>query len=72
MDQDHHYQGWQDHRIRQRSDGNSSNYDRHIYMQNNGKLTFGVYPDAVKTVTSAQSYNDGQYHHVVAQLEVLN
>jgi len=48
--------------------GNSSNYDRHIYMQNNGKLTFGVYPDAVKTVTSAQSYNDGQYHHVVAQL----
>ena len=48
--------------------GNSSSYDRHVYMQNNGKLTFGVYPGAVKTVTSSKSYNDGKYHHVVANL----
>jgi hypothetical protein len=48
--------------------GNSSSYDRHVYMQNNGKLTFGVYPGAVKTVTSAKSYNDGKYHHIVANL----
>ena len=48
--------------------GNSSSYDRHVYMQNNGKLTFGVYPGSVKTVTSANSYNNNQWHHVVAQL----
>jgi PKD repeat protein len=30
--------------------------------------TFGVYPGAVKTVTSAKSYNDGKYHHIVANL----
>lgn len=48
--------------------GNSSSYDRHIYMRNDGKLVFGVYPGAAKTVTSAKSYNDNNYHHVVANL----
>lgn len=46
--------------------GSSSSYDRHVYMQNNGRLTFGVYPGGVRTVSSAQSYNDGQWHHAVA------
>lgn len=48
--------------------GNSGSYDRHIYMSNTGRLTFGVYPGAVKTVTSAKAYNDGQWHHVVSTL----
>lgn len=48
--------------------GNSGNYDRHVYMRNDGKLVFGVYPNAVKTVTSSKSYNDGNYHHIVANL----
>lgn len=46
----------------------SSQYDRHIYMTNAGKLVFGVYPGAVKTVTSAASYADGAWHMAVATL----
>ena len=48
--------------------GNSDSYDRHVYMRNDGKLVFGVYPGSVKTVTSTKSYNDGNYHHIVANL----
>ena len=48
--------------------GNSSNYDRHIYMVPNGRITFGVYPGSEQTVQSTQSYNDGQWHHVAAGL----
>ncbi|GAA1417357.1 PKD domain-containing protein [Agrococcus citreus] len=46
--------------------GSSGSYDRHIYMQNDGRLTFGVYPGVARTVSSTASYNDGQWHHVVA------
>ncbi|MGY3126532.1 PKD repeat protein [Agrococcus sp. UYP33] len=46
--------------------GSSSSYDRHIYMQNNGRLVFGVYPGQVRTISSTASYNDGRWHHVVA------
>ncbi|MDR7234329.1 PKD domain-containing protein [Agrococcus sp. BE272] len=46
--------------------GSSSSYDRHVYMRNDGRLTFGVYPGQVRTVTSGAAYNDGQWHHVVA------
>jgi Laminin G domain. len=48
--------------------GNSSSYDRHIYMSPEGRITFGVYPNAVRTVSSTEGYNDGQWHHVVATL----
>ncbi|ROR67373.1 PKD repeat protein [Agrococcus jenensis] len=44
----------------------SGSYDRHIYMHNDGRLTFGVYPGQVRTVSSTASYNDGRWHHVVA------
>ncbi len=51
------------------SSGNSANFDRHVYMTNNGRLIFGVKPGGVqRTVTSAASYNDNQWHHVVATL----
>ncbi|QDP95167.1 PKD domain-containing protein [Microlunatus elymi] len=46
----------------------SSSYDRHIYMDNAGHITFGVYPGAVRTVTTSGTYNDGQWHHIVASL----
>ncbi|MEJ5866630.1 PKD domain-containing protein [Pseudokineococcus sp. 5B2Z-1] len=46
----------------------SSSYDRQVYMTNAGRLVFGVYPGAVRTVTSTAAYNDGAWHHVVAQL----
>jgi PKD repeat protein len=48
--------------------GTSSSYDRHVYMLSNGRIAFGVYPGAAKTVTSAASYNDGQRHQVTATL----
>ncbi|MBN9155506.1 MAG: PKD domain-containing protein [Microbacterium sp.] len=48
--------------------GNSSSYDRHLYMSNNGRLTFGVYPGGVKTVQSSASYNDNKWHYAVGQL----
>ena len=46
--------------------GNSGSYDRHIYMRTNGQLVFGVYPGQAKTIQSPSSYQDGQWHHVVA------
>jgi hypothetical protein len=48
--------------------GDSGNYDRHVYMDGNGRIWFGVYPGGVQTVNSARSYNDGQWHHVAASL----
>ena len=50
------------------SAGSSGKSDRHVYMQNNGKLTFGVATDSLQTITTPKSYNDGKFHHVVAQL----
>ncbi len=44
----------------------SGNYDRHIYMTNNGQLIFGVYTGGTQTVASAAGFNDGQWHQVVA------
>jgi concanavalin A-like lectin/glucanase superfamily protein len=48
--------------------GASSNYDRHIYMMNDGQLTFGVYNNKVSAIQSPGVYNDGQWHYVVATL----
>ncbi|MBF9336594.1 PKD domain-containing protein [Microbacterium lacticum] len=48
--------------------GQSSTYDRHVYMDDSGRVWFGVYPGGVRTVNSSGSYNDGQWHHVVANL----
>ncbi|MFB4351496.1 PKD domain-containing protein, partial [Microbacterium sp. CR_7] len=49
--------------------GTSSSYDRHIYMDNSGRVNFGVYPNAERVVTSSASYNDGAWHQVVASLD---
>lgn len=48
--------------------GNSGSYDRHVYMTNQGRITFGAYPGSVQTVSSSKTYNDGDWHHVVASL----
>lgn len=48
--------------------GNSSSYDRHVYLDNSGRVTFGVYTGATKTVTSGTGFNDNKWHHVVASL----
>ncbi len=44
----------------------SSQYDKHIYMTNDGRLVYGVYTGATRTVTTGAAYNDNQWHHVVA------
>ena len=45
-----------------------TDYDRHIYIDANGKVVFGVYPGAIRTVSSPLSYTDNKWHHVVATL----
>jgi PKD repeat protein len=46
--------------------GTSGCYDRHIYLSNDGKLTFGVWTGFTNTITTPNAVNDGQWHHVVA------
>ncbi len=46
--------------------GISTNYDRHVYMQNDGRLVFGAWTGVANTITSASAYNDNAWHHVVA------
>ncbi|MDJ0356116.1 PKD domain-containing protein [Paenarthrobacter sp. PH39-S1] len=46
--------------------GLSSSYDRHVYMQNDGKLVFGTYTTAKNIITSALPYNDGKWHSATA------
>ncbi|MFE7388993.1 LamG-like jellyroll fold domain-containing protein [Streptomyces sp. NPDC057582] len=45
---------------------NSNQYDKHVYMLNDGRLTFGVYSGGTRTITTSGAYNDGTWHHVVA------
>ncbi|MFF2371801.1 PKD domain-containing protein [Agromyces sp. NPDC058110] len=48
--------------------GDSSNYDRHVWMDTSGRVLFGVNPDVRQTLQSPKAYNDNQWHHVVATL----
>ena len=59
--------------------GTSTNYDRHIFMSDNGQLNFGVYPlinntGTVKLITSpansptSANYADGLWHQAVGTL----
>jgi signal peptidase I len=48
--------------------GASSQYDRHLYLTDTGKVVFGVYPGGFQSVTSTDSYNDGTWHQAVGQV----
>jgi signal peptidase I len=50
--------------------GASALYDRHLYLSNDGRLNFGVYPGlfVYDTITSPRSYNDGAWHLATATL----
>ena len=48
--------------------GMSSNYDRHLYMMNDGQLVFGVWTGQTQVIETPQVYNDGQWHYVVATM----
>ncbi len=50
------------------SSGNSSGYDRHVYMDGAGHIWFGVYPNGVATLNSTGTYNDGQWHQITTTL----
>lgn len=39
-----------------------------VYMRNDGTLSFMLYPGKLTTITTPKSYNDGQWHHIVASL----
>jgi hypothetical protein len=43
----------------------SSNYDRHIYMENNGYVRFGVNSGTLTTLRSTSALNNNQWHHIV-------
>jgi len=45
--------------------GASSSYDRQVYMDNAGRIWFGVKPGILRTVNTTASYNNGQWHHIV-------
>lgn len=46
--------------------GRSGSYDRHVYMESGGQLTFGTWTGQANIITSSGSYNDGNWHQVVA------
>jgi Concanavalin A-like lectin/glucanases superfamily len=52
--------------------GSSSNYDRHIYMMNDGQLVFGVWNNQTVTIETPNAYNDGQWHYVVATYNAVS
>ncbi|MEU6017069.1 LamG domain-containing protein [Streptomyces sp. NPDC047515] len=45
---------------------NSTKYDKHVYMRDDGQLVFGVYSGGTRTITTPAAYNNGAWHHVVA------
>jgi signal peptidase I len=50
---------------------NAGQYDRHIYMDGNGHLWFGVWltsPSVAKTITAATDYADANWHMAVATM----
>ena len=46
--------------------GTSSSHDRALYMNNAGKIYFGVYDGSTNTINSPQSYNDNNWHLATA------
>lgn len=46
----------------------SGNRDRLVYLGNDGRVRFGLYPGTVRSVASTTAVNDGAWHHVVAVL----
>jgi signal peptidase I len=53
-----------------RTNASDGDHDRHIYLDKDGRLVFGVYPGAVKIVYSpaGKNYADSAWHHVVGTL----
>lgn len=48
--------------------GASTSYDKHIYMDNSGKIYFGIYNGTYNVLASTATYNDGVWHQVTGRL----
>ena len=48
--------------------GNSGSYDRIVYLDPQGRVNFGVYPNTERLLTSTATFNDGGWHHVVGSV----
>jgi hypothetical protein len=48
--------------------GASTTFDRELYINSVGAVTFGTYNTAVQTVTSPSAYNDGAWHLAIATM----
>ena len=48
--------------------GPSLFHDRQLFLTDDGRLVFGVFPEAVHTVESSRSYSDGSWHQATATL----
>jgi galactose oxidase len=46
--------------------GASLSKDRQVWMSNSGRLNFGIFTGSRVSIQSPSSYNDGQWHQVVA------
>jgi signal peptidase I len=46
--------------------GSGGTYDRHLYLDGNGRVWFGVYNDAHITIGSGVGYNDDEWHMAAA------
>ncbi len=52
-----------------RTTGNSTSYDRHLYVGNDGRVRFGVAPvGGTRVIASPTSLTDNAWHHVVGTL----
>jgi hypothetical protein len=49
--------------------GLSANYDRQLYINTDGAITFGVYSNGNKTITSSAPVADDAWHHVAATMD---
>ena len=48
------------------SDGASGNYDKHLYVGGSGRLIYGIYDGATRTLMSPAAVTDGFWHYAVA------
>lgn len=53
-----------------RNNASDTTYDRHLYLDKDGRIVFGVYPGAVKLTSTpaGTSYADNAWHHAVGTL----
>ncbi|MCZ2403438.1 hypothetical protein IV498_09645 [Paenarthrobacter sp. Z7-10] len=51
--------------------GLSASYDRHLYMTDTGRIVFGVYPGAAKTIAGPLAYNDGAWQSSICGSDTL-